>query len=129
MLRQGGGGSVLGEGKEEEEEEEDSPKMSAVSSAWGKSHQMLVWGKCQSTCLTFCGPETCFLALDSPKGTSCQQLLFCISNFHFISQILHQTVPSCHILGKKMIYYNAFVFPAFVFVFLLPGLSSLSGLP
>lgn len=47
MLRQGGGGLVVGEG----EEEEDSPEMSAVSSAWGKSHQMLVWGKCPENML------------------------------------------------------------------------------
>lgn len=73
-------------------------------------------GKCQSTFLTFCGPETCSLPPDSPKGTSCQQLVcFCF----FISQILHYTAPSCHILDKQMIYYNIFV--AFVFIFLLSG--------
>lgn len=76
--------------------------MSAVSSAWGKSHQMLVWRKCQSTCLTFCGPETCSFPLDSPKGTSCQQLLLFILFFSlsFIFQILHHTIPSWQILEK-----------------------------
>lgn len=76
-------------------------------------------GKCQSTFLTFCGRETCSLPPDSPKGTSCQQLVFfCF----FISQILHCTVLSYHILDKQMIYYNILV--AFVFIFLLAGFSS-----
>lgn len=79
--------------------------MPAVYSAWGKSHETLVWEKCQSTCLTFCGLETCSLPLDSPKGTSCQQLLFFSP---CISRILHRAVPSRHILEKQMTYYYVF---------------------
>lgn len=98
--------------------EEDSAKMSAVSSAWGKSRQMLVWGKCQSTCLTFLWsrnmlPSTWFP--QRPQLSAAALILF----LSFIPQILHHTLPSCQIFELQMIYYNTFVF-----LLLLPGLSS-----
>lgn len=89
---------------------EGSTKMSAVSYAWGKIHQVLVWGKCQSTCLILFGPQTCSRPLYSPKGISCQQLLLFIYLFlAFNSQILQHIVPSYQMLVKHMIYYHVFL--------------------
>lgn len=74
----------MGEG----EEEQDSPEMSAVSSAWGKSHQMLVWGKMSRKHAPF--------HLIPPKAPAVSSCFF--KKKKIISQILHHTVPSCHIL-------------------------------
>ncbi len=98
MLRQGGGGSVVGEGGKRRKRRRPHPKclqcpllgVKVIKCWFGENVKVLA--------SHFAVQKHSSLPLDSPKGTSCQQLLFL---FSFISQSLHHTVPSCHILGKK----------------------------
>lgn len=111
MLRQGGGGGLVVCGVWE-----GSTKMSAVSYAWGKIHQVLVWGKCQSTCLILFGPQTCSRPLYSPKGISCQQLLlfiFFFFSFQFSDSPTHcpfiPDVGKTHDLLSRLFAFSSYI--------------------